>query len=537
MSKHTAPKVLKAAIYTRKSTTLGLEQDFNSIDAQREACEAYAKQQGWSVVPARFDDGGFSGANTDRPAFQRLLQGIERRQFDIIVCHRLDRLSRSLSDFVGLMTTLTQHNVGFCCVTQNFDTSTPAGKLMLHMLLSFAEFERSMIVERTRDKMAASRRRGQWTGGTIPLGYQVLNKKLVLVPQEAVTVRRCFELFLANPFPTAVARQLNEEGHITKTRLSRRGNFRQGGKFRPCDVRKLLQNPLVAGMTKCGQEFFKGEHDPIISPDTFRSVQTLLDGPKLQPTRNPTNPAYILKGILTCKHCGHPMMATSTNPRGKQHRYYRCDSRQKRGLDCGRSNVPAVTLEQFVVGRVREACSGLDLAREVTERAKVRLAERRESLKAELRELPEKIAGLNAEARTMMEPMSSASKRSVMTFAQKLMAERVEEIGLEVAALERRRALAESELVRLEGIEIQQEWVSGVVRDFDAMWEVLSHANQRRLLQALVKSVVVDANNGRVEVELVEIGAGDEPASSAVAPAAKASPVASGSRKTKGAAA
>jgi len=206
-------------------------------------------------------------------------------------------------------------------------------------------------------------------------------------------------------------------------------------------------------------------------------------------------------------------------------------------LDCGRSNVPAVTLEQFVVGRVREACSGLDLAREVTERAKLRLAERRESLKAELRELPAKIAAVSAEARTMMESIASVPKRAAMSFAQRLMAERVEELGVEVAALEQRRAMAETELAKLKDVEIQQTWVPGIVRDFDAMWDVLSHANQRRLIQALVKSVVVDANNGRVEVELREIGAGDEPAASEFAPATKSNPVASRGRKPKGAAA
>ena len=208
----------RCAIYTRKSTTMGLEQEFNSLDAQRESGLAYIQRQtGWKVVDERYDDGGFTGANTDRPAFTRLLADVEAGKIDVIVVYKVDRLSRSLLDFVKMMERFTAAGVSFVSVTQNFSTADAMGRLTLNMLMSFAEFEREMIAERTRDKIAASRRKGKWTGGPVPFGYSVKDKKLLVNEVEAQIVREAFTLFLQHRQMAMVARTLHFSSNKSDT--------------------------------------------------------------------------------------------------------------------------------------------------------------------------------------------------------------------------------------------------------------------------------------------------------------------------------
>src|SRR5206468_5092470 len=206
---------LRCAVYTRKSSEEGLEMEFNSLEAQRESCEACVASQraeGWLLVPDRYDDGGFSGGTLDRPALKRLLTDIEAGKVDIVVVYKIDRLSRSLMDFTRLVEVFDQHKVTFVSVTQSFNTTTSMGRLMLNVLLSFAQFEREVIGERIRDKIAASRRKGMWMGGFVPLGYRVENRKLLIHQEEAATVRMIFERFVKIGSATALARALIAEG-------------------------------------------------------------------------------------------------------------------------------------------------------------------------------------------------------------------------------------------------------------------------------------------------------------------------------------
>ena len=210
----TAKENPRCAVYTRKSTAAGLEQEFNTLDAQRESCEAYVRSQaanGWQLLEERYDDGGFTGANIDRPAFQRLLADIDAGEIDIVVVYKVDRLSRSLLDFAQVMDLFQRAGVDFVSVTQSFSTSDSIGRLTLNLLMSFSSFERDMIAERTRDKIAASRRKGLWTGGPVPLGYDVREKKLVVNPVEAPVVREAFELYLAHKSAGIVAGILNRK--------------------------------------------------------------------------------------------------------------------------------------------------------------------------------------------------------------------------------------------------------------------------------------------------------------------------------------
>src|SRR6202008_4625004 len=234
MKGQTTRRSLRSAIYTRVSTDQGLEQDFNSLDAQREACEAYIKSQaheGWRLVRDRYDDGGFSGGSMERPALQKLLIDVEARRIDVIVVYKVDRLTRSLADFAKLVETFDAHGVSFVSVTQSFNTTTSMGRLTLNVLLSFAQFEREVTGESIRDKIAASKRKGLWVGGPIPLGYRCVDKKLEIVPEEAEVVRTIFTLYLGLGSMGALLADLDRRGIRTKVNGRRDGRKRGGIRF------------------------------------------------------------------------------------------------------------------------------------------------------------------------------------------------------------------------------------------------------------------------------------------------------------------
>jgi DNA invertase Pin-like site-specific DNA recombinase len=271
-------KIFRCAIYTRKSTEHGLELEFNSLDAQREACESYIKSQsseGWRAVTKRYDDPAYSGGNIDRPAVQRLLRDIEAGQIDVVVVYKIDRLTRSLADFAKLVEVFDAKSVSFVAVTQQFNTTTSMGRLTLNVLLSFAQFERELASERVRDKVAASRKKGKWTGGSVPLGYVSKDKKLVVNLAEAKTVRMIFEQYLTLKSLQKVVDELNAKGTVTKKR-SNIGRQPGGVPFTYGSLAYLLKNRTYLGETGYGGSWFAGEHEPILERDLFERVQALM---------------------------------------------------------------------------------------------------------------------------------------------------------------------------------------------------------------------------------------------------------------------
>jgi site-specific DNA recombinase len=260
---------LRCAVYTRKSSEEGLEQEFNSLDAQREACEAYIasqKPEGWLLVPDRYDDGGISGATLDRPGLQRLLADIEASRVDVVVVYKIDRLSRALMDFAKLVEVFDRNTVTFVSVTQSFNTTTSMGRLTLNILLSFAQFEREVIGERIRDKFAASRKKGMWMGGFVPLGYDVKDRKLVVNDAEAKTVRMIFERFVKLGSATALVRALRAEGVTGK----------QGKLVDKGYVYKLLNNRVYIGQAVHKGTAYPGEHSAIVNQALWDKVHGIL---------------------------------------------------------------------------------------------------------------------------------------------------------------------------------------------------------------------------------------------------------------------
>ncbi len=277
----TSPPTVRCAIYTRKSTEDGLEQDFNSLDAQRESAEAFIASQageGWVCLPDRYDDGGYSGGNAERPALKRLMADISSGAVDCVIVYKVDRLSRSLLDFARMMEVFDQHGISFVSVTQQINTSTSAGRLMLNVLLSFAQFEREIISERTRDKIAAARRKGKWSGGHPVLGYDVDPRRFTLVvnESEAEQVRGIFALYLEHEALIPTVRALNERGWTTKRWTTRKGTERGGRLFDKNSLHKLLTNVVYLGKVKYKDEIHEGEHPRIIDTETWQRVQGVL---------------------------------------------------------------------------------------------------------------------------------------------------------------------------------------------------------------------------------------------------------------------
>jgi site-specific DNA recombinase len=350
-----ASKLARCAIYTRKSTEYNLGLAFNSLDAQREACEAYIKSQaheGWRLISGRYDDGAFSGASLERPALQQLLADVRAGDIDIVLVYKVDRLTRSLADFATLIELFDSHRVSFVSVTQSFNTSSSMGRLTLNVLLSFAQFERELIGERVRDKIAASKRKGLWVGGPVPLGYAAVDKKILVVPAEAEAVRTIFARYLALGSIRALAEELDRQGIHSKRRRLSNGRSVGGKRFGVGALAHLLKNRFYIGEVVYRGEVHRGQHEPILESALFEAVQAKLAAQAAaRRCRLRGSPAMLTGRLFDAG--GNRMSPSHTNKGGARYRYYVSvlqGKRQSAGL-IGR--VPAAEIEAFVIAALR----------------------------------------------------------------------------------------------------------------------------------------------------------------------------------------
>ena len=315
----------RCAIYTRKSSEEGLEQDFNSLHAQREACEAYIRSQageGWQLVKTHYDDGGYSGGNLNRPALSKLLADIEAGKVDTVVVYKVDRLTRSLADFAKIVEVFDARKVSFVSVTQQFNTTTSMGRLTLNMLLSFAQFEREVTSERIRDKIAASKKRGLWMGGPIPLGYEPEGRTLVVQEEEAETVRTLFRLYLELGTVQRVHEEAFRLGLRTKVRERANRHMRGGKPFTRGHIYQLLGNPLYAGRVRHKGKHYEGQHPPIIDPTTWEAVQAQLVAQTPPGSSKPRgNRSSPLRGKIF-DEAGGLLTPSHAVKSGRRYRYY-----------------------------------------------------------------------------------------------------------------------------------------------------------------------------------------------------------------------
>ncbi len=343
------------AIYTRKSVEEGLDMEYNTLDAQRDAGESYVASQkanGWFCLPDRYDDGGFSGGNTNRPALKRLLDDCASGKVDIVIVYKIDRLSRSISDFADLSKKFDEWGVSFCAVTQDINTATSAGRMMVNILITFAQYEREVIGERIRDKFAASKKKGIWMGGIVPLGYRSEDRRLVIVPDKADIVRRIFRRYAETQSPIEVARELNDKGLLKKP----------GRPWTAAMVHKVLRNCVYAGKIRQGDDLYPGEHAAIVDEALWREVQEFMDANARNTTPHGGGVEQPLKGLLWCGHCGGQMQPYRAVRNGVTYTYYRCgkDARRSEHV-CPIRQISAQAVEDIVFARLSDALRAPEL--------------------------------------------------------------------------------------------------------------------------------------------------------------------------------
>jgi len=350
--------LVRCAIYTRKSSEEGLEQDFNSLDAQRESCEAYIvsqKSAGWMALPDLYDDGGVSGGTMERPALKRLLADIEAGRIDTVVVYKVDRLTRALNDFAKIVEAFDAEGVSFVSVTQQFNTTTSMGRLTLNMLLSFAQFEREVTGERIRDKIAASKKKGMWMGGNPPLGYDVDYRKLVVNDAEVETVRHIFGRYAKLKSVRALKEELDRDGIVSKARVDRFGNATGGKPLARGALYLMLQNRIYRGEIVHKENAYPGLHDAIIGEDLWDEVQVALAENRVERvTRSKAAAPSLLAGLVH-DQTGERMSPTHANKKGTRYRYYVSQSLIKRGrpkAEAGACRVPAADLETLIEERI-----------------------------------------------------------------------------------------------------------------------------------------------------------------------------------------
>ncbi len=487
-------KRVRVAVYTRKSTEEGLAQEFNSLDAQRESAEAYIasqKHEGWVCLPEKYDDGGFSGGNIERPALKRLLGDIDAGKVDCVVVYKVDRLSRSLMDFARIMQVFDARNVSFVSVTQAFNTTNSMGRLTLNILLSFAQFEREIISERTRDKIAAARKKGKFAGGRPLLGYDILSSpagaKLVVNKDEAHRVCRIFELYREHQALIPVVQELAKRGWTNKLWTTKKGEEKGGHPFHKGTLYKLLTNKTYLGLVVHHDQTYPGEHPAIVDKALFERVAAIL-GRNGNTAGAAVRNRYgaLLKGILGCSCCRCAMIHTYTSKAGgsKRYRYYVCLQAQKRGwATCPTKSVPAGRIEQFVVDQIKRI--GRDPA----------------VLEGTLRQMRQQ----NAKAVADAEAEQKALERELVRHhaaIKKLVGQpdRLAEITERLQVAERRATALREQILQLERERIDRDEVAAALAKFDPLWEQLAPREQARVIQLLIQRIEYDGRKGTISI-------------------------------------
>lgn len=494
-TRKTSPKN-RCAIYTRKSCEEGLELEFNSLHAQRESAEAFiASQQheGWVCLPEQYDDGGFSGGSLERPALNRLLEDIKTGRIDCVVVYKVDRLSRSLLDFSRIMETFDKHGVSFVSVTQQFNTTHSMGRLTLNILLSFAQFEREIIGERIRDKIAAQRRKGKWAGGIPILGYDVdrssASPKLVINAEEAVQVRRIFTLYQELGSLLPVVKEVNCLGWCNKEWKTKSGLQRGGKAFDKCLIYTLLTNPLYAGLIRHKDLIHKGEHEPIIESSIFEAVQRQLKKNGRGKGNHLVNKhGAILKSLLRCTACQCAMAHTFTRKKEKIYRYYACINAIKNGRDsCPTPNLPAAEIEQAVLDQIRAIGADAEIQNLVIAQINASQNKQLEELQTHRQQLE----------RQLSRDHSEVGKLALVHDPTEATGARIADLHIRMSKSETDLTRVVSSLARLESRTIDRLEAAETVRDFDEIWEALTSREKSRLIRLLISRVefsVVDSS-------------------------------------------
>jgi site-specific DNA recombinase len=470
--------------YARKSSDEGLTtQQFNSLNAQHASIAAYVASQagrGWGLMPEMLEDGGFSGGNTQRPGLIRLIELVRMGKVDVVLVYKLDRLSRNIRDFAMLIELFETHGVSLVSVTQSFDTSTAMGKLMLNILVSFASFERELASERTRDKIALQRQRGQWTGGRPMLGYEITPTGLVINPIEAAVVRDIFRWYLDLRSLTKVLERLAATG-ITNKRWTTKAGKPQGGiPFGKNTLSQLLSSILYRGQVPHKDKVYKGQHAAIIDESVFQRVQELLaENRRCGPSAIRNRHHGLLKGLVVCACCGKPMVHTFTSKDHVTRRYYSCNSRiGATAKKCAGGTVPAGQLEEFVLDKVRHRFAEPAMVTRVLDLVRAQSNDRQRDLEAQ---------------RTLVVAEIEAAQAILNAGPNADASERHQQATSTLADVER-------QLRDIEATLVDRATVARGLTEFTAIWVSLSPSERASLLATVVGEVRWDATKGEIAI-------------------------------------
>ena len=495
---------VRCAIYTRKSTEEGLDQEFNSLDAQRESAEAFILSQrgeGLVALSEHYDDGGFSGGNLDRPALQRLLTDIRAGSTDCVVVYKVDRLSRSLIDFARIVEVFEKHNVSFVSVTQQFNTTNSLGRLTLNILLSFAQFEREIIAERTRDKMSAARRKGKWTGGHPVLGYDIdpHGGRLVLNADEAHQVRTIFKLYLDYSALLPVVHEIDRRAWRTKQWVTKRGETQGGKPITKGLLYRMLTNPIYTGNVEYKGQIYRGEQEAIVGAETWEGVQKILQRNGRNggvEVRN--NYGALLKGLLRCGSCDAGMIHTYTAKGARRYRYYVCEQAQQRGwANCETKSVSAPAIEAAVVQQIRRIGSDPRIVSRAIAKAEEKRLGQITDLTLERQLAQKELVGLGGELRRLV-PLVGRRDQTVT--------DRMADLQERIGQTERRLTEILQEVAGLEGRVVDEDDFRKALAEFGPVWDSLNSRERTRIIQGLIERVAYDGRTKKVIVSFRTAG-------------------------------
>lgn len=502
-------KTLLCAIYARKSTDENMDSGFTSLDSQREYCQAFIKSrepEGWRLYPEQYDDPGFSGGNMDRPALRKLIAEAKQGKFHAVVCYKYDRLSRNTKDFLHILEIFDRNGVAFVSVTQPIDTTSSVGRLMRSILMDFAQFEREMISERTRDKLAAMVKKGKRIGGYPVLGYNInYEKKCFEVNQEeAEQVKEIFELYLKTKSLSVMAHSLNDRGWRTKCWVTRNGERKGGQKFNKPYLWYLLRNPIYLGKLRFKNDILQGEHQPIISEKIYSRVQKLLvanHSGKVYVEVKDRRHTFLLKGLVRCTACQTAMTPISCLPR-KDNRfyYYKCLSVTK--LDksaCRVRSAPAIALEDFVVQRLQQISENQALVDQVISRAQFMASEELPIKLEQKKLLASQLGKVGIEASNLVSVLAEEGPQSQR---REFISSRLDQLKVKQDELHSKALLLQREIEQLESRQLDADVIRRGMQNFVQLFARLTDREKVELINLLVQQVLFDGINQKVTIKL-----------------------------------
>ena len=495
-----SPAVVRVACYTRKSSEKGLDQAFNSIDAQRQMLEDFVAQHaadGWVALVDRYDDGGFSGGNTKRPGLQRLLAAVRAGHIDKVAVYRLDRLSRSTVDFVHLMDLLRCYGVEVVSPNERIENATASDRLTLGVRMQVSQFEREIAAERIRDKMKAARLRGLWMGGRAVLGYDVDRHRLVANETEAEDVRAIFALFLRTRSLVATLRELNVRGIKNKSWLTQRGRHVDGQAFSKNTLTRLLTSVVYVGQFDVEGKIVKADHTGIVPRELFDQVQAIFAESKAEPGR-PERQVWsaLLTGLLRCAACGSAMVPTYSVKGSRRYGYYQCQRTKAQGATaCPGSRVAQGPIESAVVERIAAIGRDPALADEAVRAAHAEVASRRAELAQDARRCGLEVQRQKAESDALVAAIARQAG-DVPELRQKLAVVREE-----LQDAQARAKAVRDELASLKASVVSEDELRRAIVSFTPVWTALFPAERARLVRLLVERVSFDARTGDTEIQ------------------------------------